>query len=214
MCKEKTYLSVKEYEPVLIVSVLILFLILTVAVVSAFWPKYEERFFELGLLGKDKKAEGYFTNNNTILETGSSVFWHIYIHNHMGSTQKVSIKVKLLNSTMQAPNDQEHESSPILCFIEFPVTLSVNETKLILFSWSILEADFHGSFIIVKRLIVNNQTIEVDPPTLSDDNRFRVVFELWVYDESIEQYRFEWDSGKGFYSVSLYIWFKLATPTM
>jgi len=54
--------------------------------------------------------------------------------------------------------------------------------------------------------MVNNQTVHVDVGA-SSDLRFRLVFELWVYDQSSGEYLFGWDSGKGFYSVSLYMWF-------
>jgi hypothetical protein len=48
-------------------------LILAVAVLSAFWPKYEERLFELDLLGKNKRAEDYYPNDNSTLELASQV---------------------------------------------------------------------------------------------------------------------------------------------
>jgi hypothetical protein len=187
-------------------------LIIVVAVISAFWPKYEERFFELGLLGKDKKAEGYYPNDNSTLEVGSPILWYIYVHNHMGSVQDVSVRVKLLNSTMETPNDREHKPSPYPFFIEFPLSLSTDETMLVPFSWSILEAVSRNDSIVIKRLIVNNQTVEVDVPTFSD-NSFRMVFELWVYDLSSHEYKFEWKYERQFYSASTYIWFRVILPS-
>ena len=190
---------------------LVLFSILVIAVISAFWPRYEERFFELGLLGKDKKAEAYYPNDNSTLKVGSRVFWYIYIHNHMGSVQNVSIRVKLLNSTMEVPNDREHKPSPFAFFVEFPLSLSVDETLFVPFAWSILETISQNESIIVKRLTVNNQTVEVNVQAFSD-YRFRMVFELWVYDQSSHEYKFGWQSEKEFYSASLYIWFRVILP--
>ena len=191
------------------IGVLVSVLILSVAVISAFWPKYEERFFELGLLGKNKKAEEYYPNNNSTLQLGSSVLWHIYLHNHMGSIQNVSVRVKLLNSTMQAPDDRKHEPSPFPNFMEFPVSLSVDETLLIPVSWSVVEASSQEGNVTISGLSVNNQTFNM---SVLSSNRFRMVFELWVYDQSSQQYKFGWDSGKGFYSASLYMWFSLTPP--
>ena len=190
----------------MVIGVLVSVLILSVAVISAFWPKYEERFFELGLLGKNKKAEEYYPNNNSTLEVGSNVLWYIYLHNHMGSPQDVSVRLKLLNSTMQAPDDREHEPSPFPYFMEFPVSLSIDETLLIPVSWSVVEAISQGENVTIDRLRVNNQTVSM---SVLSSNRFRMVFELWVYDQSSQQYRFGWDSGKGFYSASVYMWFSL-----
>jgi len=202
----------REYKPIFIIGALVLFSILVIAVVSAFWPRYEERFFELGLLGKDKKAEGYFPNDNSTLKVGSPVPWYIYVHNHMGSVQKVSVRVKLLNSTMEVPNDRKHEPSPFAFFVEFPLSLSVDETLFVPFSWSISEAVSQNGSIVIKRLMVNNQTVEVNVPAFSDHS-FRMVFELWVYDQSSREYNFGWESEKEFYSVSLYMWFRVILPT-
>ena len=188
------------------IGVLVSVLIVSVAVISALWPKYEERFFELGLLGKNKKAEEYYPDNNSTLEVDSNVLWYIYLHNHMGSPQDVSVRVKLLNSTMQAPDDREHEPSPFSYFIEFPVSLSIDETLLIPVSWIVVEAASQERNVTISCLRVNNQIISMS--VLSSD-RFRMVFELWVYDQSSQQYEFGWDSGKGFYSASLYMWFNL-----
>lgn len=192
------------------IGVLISVLILSVAVISAFWPRYEERFFELGLLGKDQKAEAYYPDNNSTLQLDSSVLWHIYLHNHMGSPQNVSVRVKLLNSTMQAPDDREHEPSPFSYFMEIPVSLSIDETLLIPFSWSVVEATSQEGNVTINRLRVDNQTFNM---SVLSSNRFRMVFELWVYDKSSQQYRFGWDSGKEFYSASLYMWFSLIVPS-
>jgi len=193
------------------ISALVLFSIIVIAVLSAFWPRYEERFFELGLLGRDKKAEGYYPNDNSTLRVGSPILWYIYIHNHMGSVQNVSVRVKLLNSTMELPNDREHKPSPYPFFVEFPLSLSVNETLFVPFSWSILEAVSQNGLIIIKRLMVNDQTVEVNFPAFSDHS-FLMVFELWVYDPSFHEYKFGWESEKEFYSASLYIWFRVILP--
>jgi hypothetical protein len=200
------------HKPILIISALVLFSILAVAVLSAFWPRYEERFIELGLLGKDKKAEGYYPNDNSTLKVGSPILWHIYVHNHVGSIQNVSVRVKLLNSTMEMPNDQEHKPSPYAFFIEFPLSLPVDETLIVPFSWSILDTASQNDSIIIKSLIVNNQTVQVNVPA-STDNSFRMVFELWVYDRSTHEYKFGWSSGKEFYSASTYIWFRITLPS-
>jgi hypothetical protein len=199
------------HKPVFIIGTLVLFLIIVLAVLSALWPKYEERFFELGLLGKDKKAEGYYPNDNSTLEVGSQILWYIYVHNHMGSVQNVSVRVKLLNSTMETPNDREHKPSPYAFFVEFPLSLSVDETLLVPFSWSILEAVSQNNSVIIKSLIVNNQTIEVNVTTFSD-NSFRMVFELWVYDLSSNEYKFCWEYKNEFHSASLFIGFRVISP--
>lgn len=163
------------------------------------------RFLELGLLGEHKTASDYFPNGDYVLSVGSEIQWFIYLHNHLGTTQDVIIRVKLLNSTMDAPDDQKNIPSSQISFIEFPSSLSVNETTLLPFSWSILEADSQEDSSRMQRIFVNDQEIEVD---ISDSyNFFRMVFELWVYDSSLQEYRFGWESEKGLSSASIYVAF-------
>jgi len=200
--------DLREYKGFFLICVLVGFLVVAVYVITLFWPKYEERFFELGLLGRDKMAEDYYPGNTSNVGVSSNVTWFIYIHNCMWSDENVSIRVKLLNSTMQAPDDREHEPSPYPVLFELPLSLSIDETLLIPFSWSILEADLQNESVLIERLMVNNQTVHVDVEAFSD-LRFRLVLELWVYDQSSGEYLFGWDSGKEFYSVSLYMWFNV-----
>jgi hypothetical protein len=200
-------LSFSKHKAFLGVILFASFLLISVVLISSFWPRYEMRFFELGLLGKDKVATDYFPNNGPSLSMGSEVDWFIYVHNHMGSPQEVIVKVKLLNSTMELPDDRENRFSFSDSFVEFPLSLSVDETLFVPFSWSISEIGFQNGSINLERLIVNNHIVEVD--VLDSSNLFfYMVFELWVYDQGSQQYKFEWESERGYSSASLYMAFK------
>jgi hypothetical protein len=199
-------LVLNKYKFVFTVSVFVLVLILIVAVISAFWPRYEERFFELGLLGGEGKAEGYYPDDNSTLQIGVPILWQIYVHNHMGSVENVTVRVKIINATMTPPDDRRHEPSPTPLLTEFPLSLSVDETRLINFSWSITAAEHQNGSTIIHRLMINNEYHDV----IVSGDPFRMVFELWVYDRSTQQYRFMWESGEESYSSSLYMWFSLA----
>jgi len=173
-------------------------------VVGLYWPKYEEYFFELALLGGNGTAEGFFLDENSTINIGSRMRWQLYVHNHMGREQDLTIKVKLLNSTMRAPDDREHDPSPAPVFLEYPLTLLKDETIIIPFSWNIARAEPQNGTLI-KGLIVNDNLIDV---SIRDSNyRFRIVFELWVYDETSDLYQFGWYSKDEFYSASIYMWF-------
>jgi hypothetical protein len=201
-------LVLKAHKPVLIAAGLVLLLIVIVAVISSVWPTQEKRFIELGLLGKNKTAEAYFANANSTVEVGALNSWFIYVHNHMGAVQYVSVRAKLLNSTMEPPNDQEHQPSNATSFAAFPLSLSANETVLVPLSWSIMEAEAQNGSTLIKRLMVNEQPVDVDV-SASVNSSFRMVFELWVYDQSSHEYRFGWGSGEEFSSASIYMWFGL-----
>lgn len=196
-----------SHKIALIIIGSVLLLIVTVAVFSSVWPKQEEWFFELGLLGKDKTADAYFADAHSIVDEGAVNNWFIYVHNHMGSSESIKLRVKLLNSTMDLPDDKANQPSPAASFAEFPLLLSVNETMLVPFSWSVIEAEMQNGSTVIKRLLVNNQPSEV---RVSDSvTSFVAVFELWVHDRSSGEYQFRWHSKNGFSSASVYMEFKL-----
>ena len=86
-------------------------LILIAVIITNIWPTQEDWFVELGLLGENKTADSYFSNEDSILEIGEKSSWYIYVHNHLGSAQTISLRVKLLNSLMELPNDLENNPS-------------------------------------------------------------------------------------------------------
>jgi hypothetical protein len=189
--------------------VFFLALIITVALIYSFWPKDTEQFIELGLLGSDKTADGYYPNDNPTLSTGSQLNWYIYLHNHTTNSQSIIIKVILLNSTMQAPNDTENIPSPFASVVELPFFLPVDNTQLIPFSWSILETVTQNSSIVITSLMVNGQTFNVYVPALSNSS-FNMVFELWVYNQASHEYVFGLESEKEFVSASVNIAFDVS----
>ena len=201
-------LQFRKHNLLFVIITLVLIVSISLAIISTFWPKYEERFFEFGLLGADKRAETYYSNNNSTLNLGSPVNWYVYIHNHVGSLQDVIVRVKLLNSTMELPNNEENKPSPFVSFIDFPLSLSDDESKFVAFSWSVTQAVTQNDSIILKSLMVNNQTFAVNVSALPD-SFFRMVFELWVYDKSSQEYLFGWESGEDFSSASLHLVFRV-----
>ena len=197
----------KTLKTSLLLLVLIAGLIFIVAIISSVWPTQENWFMELGLLGSNKTADAYFSNLDSTLEAGVQNTWYLYVHNHMDRVQDISIRIKILNSTMTLPNDIENEYSPYVHFTEFPLFLSVNETILVPFTWSIPEVLIQTDSVVIKRLMVNNQIYEIDVMT-SSDSFFRMVFELWVYDASSQEYTFGWNLEENMFSASLHIGFR------
>lgn len=190
----------------------VLVLVLMIAFISTIWPVSEERFFELSILGKDKTADYYYPNNNSTLEVGSQVSWHVNILNHMGSEQNVSLRIKLLNSTMELPDDQKHEPSPYSSFFELPLFLDVDEAQLIPFTWSLSEAISQNDSVIIQRLVLNDQVFDVYVP--ASDSLFSMVFELWVYDQASQEFTFAWGPEEDLSSISLNIAFKIILSTL
>ena len=171
-------------------------------------PKQEKWFIELGLLGRDMMADAYFSNADSTVDLGEQNSWFIYIHNHMDSAQDVCVRVKILNSTMELPKDRKHQYSNATYLIEFPQKISMNETALIPFSWSISQSETISDSIIIKRLKINEHHFDVEISS-SFVSSFRLVFELWVLDSDSGEYQFGWESIDGFFSASLYMAFRV-----
>ena len=188
------------------IAVLILILIITVALISTIWPRSETRFFELGLLDKNQTAKAYFEIDNSTIEIGTQVNWFIFVHNHMGSAEKISVRVKLLNSTMVLPIDSKNTPSPTSFFLELPSSLSINETVLLPFSWSIPQTTSQDGETIIRQLTVNNQIFDIN---IASNDYFSLVFELWVYDQVSQTYLFGWRSENGFSSASINMGFRI-----
>lgn len=202
-------LNIGNHKTLIMIGAIIAILVVAVSLISTFWPRYEMQFIELGLLGKDKLAKDYFLSDNSTVTLGTRVNWYIYLHNHIEGSQEVIIKVKLINSTMQVPNDEEHVPSPSASFTEMPLSLLDNETLIVPFSWSVTELSSQGDSIFLRQLSINNQSVNVDVSTLSK-TFFQMVFELWVYNKSSQEYKFGWQSSQGYSSASLQIGFRVA----
>lgn len=183
-------------------------MIIIVALISNFWPKNELQFIELGLLGTNKLADNYFSYENSTVLVNSQVDWYLYLHNHTPDSQDVIIKVKLLNSSMEIPDDQKHIPILIDSFTELQMSLNENETLLAPFSWRITKTYSQDDLITLNDLIVNSEPVKINVST-REDSFFRMVFELWVYDSASQEYKFEWNSGENLFSTSLYIGFRI-----
>jgi len=206
-------MTLRKHKPALAIVGLVVLLIIFVALLSNYWPKQEKWFIELGLLGNDMTADAYFDNANSIVDIGISNSWYIYLHNHLDSAQDVKVRVKLQNSTMELPDDRKQQFSNVPFFTEFSFSLSINETTLFPFSWSVSEAEVQTNSVVIDRLIVNDQPIDVNV-SASFNTSFRIVFELWCRDPVSGEYQFGWESKEGFFSASLYMGFRIDSSSL
>jgi hypothetical protein len=197
-------LILKKQRIIPILASLFILLIIIVAVISSVWPKQEKFFMELGILGENMTADAYFSNDDSIVEVGTESKWYIYVHNHMATSQNVSIRVKLLNSTMQLPDDREHNPSSAKILTELSQSLSVDETVFIPFFWSIIEVENQNDSIVIKSLEINAESIEAE--IIETINSYYImVFELWIYDPEKADYVFNWKTSEQSYSSSIYM---------
>jgi len=199
-------MSLDDWHLVFVSVCLILIFAACAPVIMTLAPIREESFMALAVLGEEGMAESYYPDDDPEIEVGEDVHWILYLNNHMGEAQYVSVKVKLLNSTMSAPNSTSCSQSPASTIYEIRQVLLDNGTWIYPFSWSVVDIERVGDFIEVTQLLVNRDFIEVE--VLSKDGcNFRIVFELWIYDSDLKDFRFGWNSGDESRCAWNQIWF-------
>ena len=200
-------------KPILIILGLICMITIVIALLVSIWPEQENSFIELGLLGKDKTADSYFVDVHSRLSVGVVNNWFIYLHNHMEDSVVVSVRVKLLSSESQLPDDRSHQPSNVEAFAEFPFFLSIKDTVFFPFIWSINSVESQNSLAIIKGLFVNGQSVTVSISGVVDSS-FIIVFELWVQDSNNGNFSFGWKSNEGLSSASIFMGFTLNNGTI
>jgi hypothetical protein len=196
-----------------IISTLIIYLLIFGSGVIALhyftqnWPKYENQFMELGLLDTNQGTFSYFSNNESLININEKLDWNIYVHNHMDKDKNALIRVKLINSTNLAPNDFNHTFSPAHHIYEYNLFLLKEQKMILPFEWNISTVIKQDNMNLFT-LVINENIVEA--PVSNDVNGiYRIIFELWMYNETVDEYEFTWHDENETFSASLYIWFRL-----
>lgn len=176
-------------------------------IIETYLPSRSAPFIASAILGDENLESEYYPSNNT-LQVGEKVSWNIFVYNHMHKSQYISVKVKLINSTISSPNSTECAYSPAPVIYEVKRIISHNETWLHNFIWSIKEANDDGDFFEIHLLEINN-IIHTVKAQAHGGNNFRFIFELWVYDENYNDFKFKWENEDKFNCIWNHIWFNV-----
>jgi uncharacterized membrane protein len=163
------------------------------------------------ILGSNGLAENYYPNNNSTLTQGEPVNWTLGVYNHMGELEYVVVRVKILNSTLASPNELTGTPSPVDEIFEFSRILVDNETWSIPFGWSILNLTQQGQSVLLTGLSINQTSLRGNLGSATSGINFRLVFELWSYDENTSASTFSWNAQGTTHSVWTQIWFNATT---
>ena len=199
-------MSLDDWRLVFVSVLLILMLGVFGPIAMAYLPRGQEKYFALAVLGEEGMAEKYYPDDDPDIGVGEDVTWTLYVYNHMGEAQYVAVRMKLLNSTTPTANSTSCVPSPAPMVYEIKDVLLNNETRLYPFTWSIEEAGRFGDFVGINRLSLNYDLVEADVYSM-DGYNFRLVFELWVFDEKLDDFRFGWSCGDESRCVWNQLWF-------
>jgi hypothetical protein len=203
-------MSLDDWHLVYISVCLVLVLASFAPVVIAYLPRRGEPVMALAVLGEEGMAEKYYPGDDPSIEVGEEVHWTLYLYNHMGEARYVAVRVKLLNSTMSAPDSTS--STPSLAPVVYEVRRVIldNETWLYPLVWSLLKVGEYGDLVSIEGLMINGRIFQTGVEAVHGYN-FRVVIELWVYDEASENFIFGWMSGPESSYAWNQIWFNVTS---
>lgn len=201
-------MSLDDWHLIFVSACLILALTSLAPLVMAYLPGREEPFFALAVLGEEGMAELYYPGDAPNIEVGEEAHWILYLYNHMGEAQYVAVRAKLLNSTVLAPNSTTLFQSPSPTIYETRRIIRDNETWLHPFDWSLLNVSRDGDSTIIEGLMINGEPFKTNVIGKNVYN-FRLVFELWTYDEKSQDLIFGWVSNESYRCAWNQIWFNV-----
>jgi hypothetical protein len=199
-------LNLDDWQMVFTLSIITLLFVVVSPVVGAFIPDRSENFFALAVLGEDGEADDYYPGDDPNIQNGEPVNWTVYVYNHMGQFEYVSIRVKLLNTTMIPPNSTTCEPSPYNELYEVRRFVPNNHTLLYPLAWELNATDDDNHVVAINELIVNGVTADANTYSIGGKS-FRIVIELWVYETETGEFVFNWSSADEDRCVWNQIWF-------
>ncbi len=187
-------MNLGEWRNIFIIVGVIVISIVAVPVISPYFSQTQESFIAMAVLGREMLAEDYYPNNESTINIGDPIPWHVYVYNQMGRAQYVAIKFKILNNSFASPNTSLGVPSPAPVIFEFRDILLSNETKIEPFTWEIIEAYNDTDTIEISKIKINERLIDVDI-MIGNDESTRLVFELWLFNNVSKEFSFAWISN-------------------
>jgi hypothetical protein len=176
-------------------------------------PRQTEEFFQLYVLGANHQATAYYPGDNPDISSGETVTWYLGVVNNMSSVQFISIRVKVSNSTINPPDALQGLESPAPAVTDFARFLQDNETWEFPFVWNILNATSTGGSIHVLTLQINNETYQIPSWSASNGYNFRLIFELWTWNQDSDSFQFGWNTNGEQKIAWLQVWFNMTATT-
>jgi hypothetical protein len=156
---------------------------------TRFLPRVEEQFISLAVLGEEQTLEHYYPFDDPTIGINIPITWYLRLFNHTPDPQNVLIQVKVLNATHPSPNSTHCLSSPLPTVFELRTSLTKNESLIYPFMWFISAVEYDEEGVTITEITANNMTAPINTYS-ADQNDFRIIFELWIYDPLLTEYVF------------------------
>jgi hypothetical protein len=158
-------------------------------------PASHERFITLSTVGSDMTTRSIYPSSDSFVSRNATLNWNVNVYNHMGETEYLAIRIKLLNATQFAPDLERHLPSPVSHIYEERFILGDNATSTIPVAISLNEVLLAGGDSTIDSVVVNGKHVDRLNVQNENSNSFRFVIELWRYDVKFENFVFTWPSG-------------------
>jgi hypothetical protein len=195
----------------LVIFITLLIVFEMIAYVST-TPRPQEQFFQFYALGANRMAADYYPNNNSNIRPNQPVKWYVGVTDLMGNVQLVSIRVRLGNEIISAPDDVQGVPSPAPLVTEFTRVIQENETWELPFVWQIMNSSTTEGSARILELQINNQTVAMQNSTAPDGYNFRLIFELWTWNLDSGGFEFGWWQATEHHVAWLQLWFNATAP--
>ncbi len=153
-----------------------------------------EEFISLSVLGKEMKFSNYYNSNDRSIKVNETLQWYIMVYNKMSSSEYISIRVKITNSTdIEAPY-----------IFEDRYLIKRNSTYTLPFKWSIKSVERDSNYITIKNVMINDQEFSTSIKSVKDKD-LRILIELFRYNMSKDSF----EQVKNDKEVLNQIWFRV-----
>lgn len=154
-----------------------------------------ERFITLSTVGSDMTTRSIYPSSNAFVGRGEALNWNVRVYNHMGDTEYVAIRVKLLNATQFGPEEALHLPSPVNHVYEEKRILADNATMTVPLGIILKDVSVAAGDSKITSISINGKDIEGLAVSNDNSNSFRFIIELWRYDTKFEDFVYTWPSG-------------------
>lgn len=159
-------------------------------------PTPQERFITLSTTGSDMTTRSLYPSSSSRVGQDETLNWNVHTFNHMGETEYIAIRVKLLNATQQAPDEVRHVPSPAGHIYEERLVLGEGESSVTPLGITLKDAQvLRDNSAHIRALTINGKDIDGLDVSNFNSNGFRFVLELWRYDVEQEDFVYSWSSG-------------------